>query len=175
MSLQTIVLAGGCFWCLDASYRLINGVTDVVSGYTGGAEKNPSYYEVGSGATGHAEAVSVTFDSEIISLEDILDIFWAMHDPTTLNRQGADRGPQYRSAIFYKNESQKLIAEKSRDTAQKLWPDPIVTEIQQCGTFYTAEDYHQDYFAKNPEQAYCQVIINPKLAKIREKFSRQLR
>lgn len=175
MNSEEIVLGGGCFWCLDASYRLVNGVMEVISGYTGGHTLHPNYQDVSSGNTGHAEVVKIVFDTSILSLEDILEIFWAIHDPTTLNRQGNDVGTQYRSAVFYSNGKQKEIAENSVQKTQKLWNDPVVTEIQPLVAFYPAEDYHQNYFAKNPNQAYCQVVINPKLAKLRESFASKLK
>lgn len=174
-NLETIVLGGGCFWCLDAGYRLIEGVTEVISGYSGGFLINPSYYEVSSQTTGHAEVVKITFNSTIISLEDILDIFWAMHDPTTLNRQGDDSGTQYRSAIFYSDDAQKKAVEDSVATVAKLWNNPVVTEVTKLESFYPAEEEHQNYFEKHPEQAYCQVIINPKLKKLRQKFQARLK
>lgn len=173
--MENIVLAGGCFWCLDASFRLVNGVETVVSGFAGGLEVNPAYEEVAYGQTGHSEAVSIIFNPSVVTLEDILDIFWVLHDPTTLNRQGNDVGPQYRSAIFYANEAQKTIVKASQAKAQKVWPDKIVTEIKPLDVFYPAENYHQDFFNKNPELSYCQVIINPKLTKLREKFTKHLK
>ncbi|TAK89726.1 peptide-methionine (S)-S-oxide reductase [Patescibacteria group bacterium] len=173
-SSQSIVLAGGCFWCIDAAFRMINGITSVTSGYTGGQTLNPTYYQVVSGETGHAEAVRVEFNPSIISLEDVLDIFWALHNPTTLNRQGADIGPQYRSAIFYLDQAQKKIAEASIKKVAKLWSDPVVTKLEPLEQFYPAEPEHQNYFARNPQAAYCQVIINPKLEKLRQKFSERL-
>ena len=172
---ETIVLGGGCFWCLDAIYRRVQGVTKVVSGYAGGHVADPSYEQVSSGTTGHAEVVQVTFDPHAISLADILEIFWSLHDPTTPNRQGNDVGPQYRSVIMYQGDAQQQTVEKSRAQAQKLWPDPVVTEISPLDHFYPAEDYHQDYFHNNPDQGYCQVIINPKLSKLRAKFASRLK
>lgn len=172
---EMTTLAGGCFWCLEAAYQMVEGVTQVVSGYAGGQTKDPSYEQVSSGSTGHAEVVQITFDSNIITYEDLLDIFWAIHDPTTLNRQGHDIGPQYRSMILFHNDEQKKLAEASRDKAAKLWPDPIVTEIKPLGHFYRAEDYHQNYFRNHPEQGYCQIVINPKLQKLREKFATKLK
>jgi peptide-methionine (S)-S-oxide reductase len=167
---EVAILAGGCFWCLEAAYKMFRGVLSVESGYSGGSVKNPSYEAVCGGDTGHAEAVKVTFDPSIISYSDILDVFWTIHNPTTLNQQGNDIGTQYRSVIFYTTEEQKKTAEDSMKKAQKLWPDPIVTEIIPEETFYKAEDYHQNYFANNPSRAYCQIIINPKLKKLREKY-----
>lgn len=172
---ESIVLGGGCFWCLEAAYQLIEGVTDVVPGYAGGHTENPDYYNTHEQDTGHAQVVRVTFDKKQISLEEVLDIFWAIHDPTTPNRQGADAGPVYRSIILYKNNEQKMVAKKSISEAQKLWNKPIVTELKQLETFYEAEDYHHNYFKKNPEQGYCQAVINPKLEKLRKKFSEKLK
>ena len=169
-----IVLGGGCFWCLEASYQLIRGVKDVVPGYAGGHTKNPNYYNTHDEDTGHAQVVRVEFDEQEISLDNILDIFWAIHDPTTPNRQGADVGPVYRSIILYNDNEQKSIAEKSIERAQKLWNDPIVTEVKSLDTFYEAEEYHHNYFKNNPSQAYCQVVINPKLKKVRKIFSDNL-
>lgn len=174
-STESIVVAGGCFWCLDAAFRQIEGITKVVSGYTGGQTLNPTYYQVASGETGHAEAVEVTFDPAVISLRDVLDIFWALHNPTTLNRQGADVGTQYRSAIFYRDNEQRQIVEASVKAVQSLWSDPIVTQVKPLEHFYPAEAEHQDYFNKNPQAAYCQVVINPKLQKLREKFNQRLK
>lgn len=169
--MESIVLGGGCFWCLEASYQLINGVTKVVSGYAGGSEKDAEYYTVSGGQTNHVEVVQVTFNTNVIELPDVLDIFWAIHDPTSIDRQGNDAGPQYRSAIFYQDEDQHEIVDKSIDSAQKLWDKSIVTVVSKLEKFYPAEDNHQNYFKNNPEQAYCQVIINPKLAKLRQKFA----
>jgi peptide-methionine (S)-S-oxide reductase len=165
---ETIVLGGGCFWCVEAAYKLLPGVKYVVSGYSGGHVRNPSYKEVCTGETGHAEVVKIEFDPTKISLEDILVFFWEAHDPTTLNRQGADVGTQYRSVIFYANEAQKAVAEKSRTEAQKDFSSPIVTVIEPLGDFWTAEDYHQDYFAQNPEQGYCRLVIGPKIDKLKK-------
>jgi peptide-methionine (S)-S-oxide reductase len=175
MSVQTATLGGGCFWCLEASYQLIQGVEGIVSGYAGGEAHNPTYEQVVMGTTGHAEVVQVTFDSKTISYKDILDIFWAIHNPTTLNRQGNDVGTQYRSVIFYENDEQKSAAEQSKQEVAKLWPDPIVTEIVPLEKFYRAEEYHQNYFKNHPEQAYCQIVINPKLEKLRQKFEAKLK
>ncbi len=172
---ESIVLGGGCFWCLDAGYRLINGVTEVISGYAGGNTVDPGYYQVASGRTGHAEVVKVTFDISVIKLEDVLDIYWAMHDPTTLNYQGNDKGTEYRSIILYTSNDQKLTIDKSMEVVSKLWNDPIVTEVKELETFCPAEDEHQNFFQKHPELAYCQVIINPKLLKLRQKFAASLR
>jgi peptide-methionine (S)-S-oxide reductase len=172
---QVVTLGGGCFWCLDAAYREIVGVTRVVSGYAGGSRPNPTYEQVCTGATGHAEVVQVEFDPDVVSFDDILAVFWSIHDPTTLNRQGADAGTQYRSAIFYSDDGQRASAEASRDEVQKLWPGPVVTEIVPFEVFYPAEEYHQDYYARNPGQGYCQAVINPKLRKVRERHAGLLR
>lgn len=169
------VLGGGCFWCLEAAYQLIDGVTEVVPGYAGGHVKNPNYYQVGEGRTGHAEVVRINFDDSKLSFKDILEIFWTIHDPTTKDRQGNDVGPQYRSIILYEDEVQKNQAESSIKEVQKLWKDPIVTEIKALERFYEAEPEHHNYFKNHPEQAYCQVIINPKIEKLRTKFASRLR
>ena len=172
---ETATLGGGCFWCLDAAYRRIDGVTGVVAGYAGGHGPNPTYQQVCTGATGHAEVVQVEFDPAVISFSDILDIFWTIHDPTTLNRQGADVGTQYRSAVFYANDAQKTAAASSRDAVQQLWPNPVVTEIVPLEAFFRAEEYHQDYFAKHPNEGYCVAVINPKLRKLREHHEARLK
>ncbi|MGD8322428.1 MAG: peptide-methionine (S)-S-oxide reductase MsrA [Gemmatimonadota bacterium] len=174
---ETATLGGGCFWCLEAVYEQVKGVAGVVSGYAGGTRPNPTYQEVSSGATGHAEVVQVGFDPDTISFREILEIFFGIHDPTTLNRQGADRGPQYRSCIFYASEEQRdaandLIAELDADGP---WDDPIVTEVAPLDAFYPAEDYHQEYFRSNPFQPYCQVVVAPKVAKFRRRFAHRLR
>ena len=176
MNLETATLAGGCFWCVEAIYQDLQGIHEVISGYSGGVVENPTYQQVCSETTGHAEVVQITFDSEVISYEDILYIFWRTHDPTTLNRQGADVGTQYRSAIFYHSEEQKEIAQKSKEDtdASGLWKDPIVTEIEQMDVFYPAEAYHQNYFRLNPYQPYCQVVIDPKVRKFRKAFRDKL-
>ena len=163
---EKATLAGGCFWCLEAVYKRISGVVSVTSGYAGGEVPNPTYKEVCTGQTGHAEVVQIEYDQAVISYEQILDLFWEAHDPTTLNRQGADVGTQYRSAIFYHNEEQKKKAQDSKEQAQEKFSDPIVTEITELDTFYPAEDYHQDYFDLNPQAGYCRVIIEPKLKKL---------
>lgn len=167
---ETATLAGGCFWCTEAVFQQIKGVFRVVSGYTGGRVENPTYEEVCSGKTKHAEAVQISFDPEVISFEDLLEIFWRSHDPTTLNRQGADKGSQYRSAIFFHNESQRQIAEESkrRADAGPLWSDPIVTEIVAFTNFYPAEGYHQDYHRFNRNQPYCRMVIDPKIEKLKK-------
>ncbi len=167
--MTTYVLAGGCFWCLDAVFRRIKGVSQVESGYTGG-EGEPYYYQVATGTTGHAEAVKIDFDETIIPAETVLDIFFLIHDPTTLNRQGADEGTQYRSALFYENEAQKHDFEAAMKRAAEIWNDPIVTEVTPLETFYKAEDEHQDYFNKHPEAGYCQIVIAPKIVKARNYY-----
>lgn len=170
-------LGGGCFWCLEPVFDDLRGVTDVVSGYSGGRRPNPSYEQVCSGATGHAEVVQVTFDPSEISYRELLEIFFTLHDPTTLNRQGADVGTQYRSVIFYHSPEQKqiadaLIAELNREG---IWEDPIVTQVVPFEAFYSAEQYHQEYFERNPNQPYCQVVIAPKVAKLRKKYASRLK
>lgn len=176
-SREVATLAGGCFWCLEAVYDLLNGVDDVTSGYAGGAQENPTYEQVCSGMTGHAEVVQVTFDPSIISFKDLLDVFFTIHDPTTLNQQGYDVGTQYRSAIFYHSAEQKATAEQTIKelTDAKLWKDPIVTQIEPLPAFYPAEDYHQEYFERNPNQSYCRAIVAPKVAKARSHFIQQLK
>lgn len=168
--MTTFVLAGGCFWCLDAVYRRINSVESVVSGYTGGSVDHPTYEQVSTGATGHAEAVEITFDESIVSADIILDIFFLIHDPTTLNRQGNDIGTQYRSAMFYTDENQKELFESAITRAKKHWGDKIVTQVQKLDTFYPAEDYHQDYFNNNPGNGYCSIVIEPKIVKARAQY-----
>ena len=170
---EIATLGGGCFWCLDPIFTELVGVERVEVGYSGGSIDNPTYQQVSSKTTGHAEVVQVTFDPSVISFEELLKIFFTFHDPTTLNRQGADVGPQYRSAIFYHNESQKAIAKRviQEIEAEKIWPNPIVTEITPFTRFYLAEDYHQDYYKNNPDQGYCRVVIAPKVTKFRSKFA----
>lgn len=174
---ELVTLGGGCFWCLEASFQMIKGIKEVRSGYSGGQRKFPNYEQVSSGATGHIEVVQITFDPAVISYDLILDIFFAIHNPTTLDRQWNDVGSQYRSVIFYHTDFQKSIAEqkiKSLSEQQIWWTDPIVTEIRPLEAFWIAEDYHQHYFEKNPTAAYCQFIINPKLKKLKEKFAHLL-
>jgi len=175
--MEKITLGGGCFWCLEAVYDELRGVTDVVSGYTGGITTNPSYKQITTGTSGHAEVVQLTYDPTIISTRQILDVFFTIHDPTTLNRQGADVGTQYRSAVFYHTDDQKRITEETiaELTQNQMWADRIVTEITSLDTFYTAEDYHQEYFENNPNAGYCQVVIAPKVAKFRSKFLAELK
>jgi peptide-methionine (S)-S-oxide reductase len=165
---ETAVFGGGCFWCLDAQFKLVPGVIKVTSGYAGGHTENPTYEQVCSDQTGHAEVVQVEFDPAKVSYEELLHKFFYAHDPTTLNRQGMDVGTSYRSIILYSNDEQKQIAEKAKAAAQKDWSDRIVTEIVPLKHFYAAEDYHQDYFAKNPTQGYCQLVVNPKGRKIQQ-------
>jgi len=174
---EVATLAGGCFWCLETIFDELKGVERVVSGYSGGKMANPSYKEVCGGRTGHAEAVQVVFDPRVISYREILEVFFSTHDPTTLNRQGADVGTQYRSAIFYHDDKQKAIAEQliKELNASKIWNAPIVTEVTPFSSFYPAEDYHQHYFKQNAPQPYCQVIIAPKLAKFREHYNDKLK
>lgn len=173
MAIEKATLGGGCFWCVEAVYKELKGVKQVVSGYEGGQRENPTYEQVCSGATGHAEVVQVTFDPEVISFEDLLTVFWRVHDPTTMNRQGADVGTQYRSVIFTLSDEQKEIAERSKaeTDASDLWPDPIVTEITPSTGFYPAEDYHQDFYERNPSQGYCRMVIDPKMMKFRREFA----
>lgn len=174
---QQATLAGGCFWCLEAVFDDLKGVLSVESGYSGGTTENPSYKAVCTGLTGHAEVVRVEFDAEAISFEDLLRVFFSIHDPTTLNRQGADVGTQYRSAIFYHDEAQKRAAEKiiTELTEAGLWSNPIVTEVSPLLNYYPAEDYHQEYFANNPGQPYCAAVVAPKVAKFRKQFLERLK
>jgi peptide-methionine (S)-S-oxide reductase len=174
---DVITLAGGCFWCLEAVFRQLNGVEKAVSGFIGGHVDDPTYKQVCGGDTGHAEAVQITFDPALISLRDLLEVFFASHDPTTLDRQGNDVGTQYRSGVFYHTPEQKQIAQKfiAELDAAHDWPNPVVTEITAASIFYPAEDYHQDYFANNARQPYCQLVVAPKGAKVRQKFSRNVK
>jgi peptide-methionine (S)-S-oxide reductase len=172
--MTTFVLAGGCFWCLDAVYRTLQGVSDVVSGYVGGVTPNPSYELVCTGTTGHAEAVAVTFDEAVIPADVILDVFFTLHDPRQLNRQGADVGTQYRSAMFPADDEQKALFEKALVRAADLWDGDVVTTIEPLGTFYRAEEYHQDFFAKNPGQGYCMAVAVPKVNKVRRAYSQYI-
>lgn len=177
MPSEIATLAGGCFWCLEAVYDELQGVTDIVSGYSGGARANPTYQQVSAGATGHAEAVHITFDPTVVSFRELLEVFFTIHDPTTPNRQGADVGPQYRSAIFYHTPQQQATAEQViKDlNAAKIWDAPIVTEVAPFAAFYPAETYHQEYYQRNPYAPYCQVVIAPKVAKFRKKFLEKLK
>lgn len=176
-NLQVATLGGGCFWCLEALYQDLQGVEKVVSGYAGGHVPNPSYQAVCSGITGHAEVTQITFDPDIISYEDLLDIFWRIHDPTTPNRQGADVGTQYRSIILTHNEQQREIAEQSlaETNALELWANPIVTKIEPLTDFYPAEAYHQNYYKDNPNQGYCRMVIDPKVRKFRAVYTDRLK
>lgn len=167
---ESLVLGGGCFWCTEAAYELLPGVKAVVSGYAGGDMIKPSYEDICTGETGHAEVIRVDYDPAQVTLERVLEYFWEIHDPTTLNRQGADRGTQYRSTIMYANEAQRVAAEASRAAAQQVFRDPIVTEIVPLQKFWPAEAYHQDYFRKNPHQGYCQMVIAPKVKKLKHKL-----
>jgi len=174
---EVATLAGGCFWCLEAVYNDLRGVEKVVSGYSGGRVANPAYEQVVTGKTGHAEVVQITFDPEVISFKELLDVFFTIHDPTTLNRQGADVGTQYRSAIFYHSPEQKQVADKVMGdiAATKIWKDPIVTEITKLDIFYPAEEYHQRYYERNPNQGYCRMVIEPKVIKFRRQFMSKLK
>ncbi len=176
-SFEVATLAGGCFWCIEAVFREVEGVENVISGYTGGSTVNPSYQQVCAGETGHAEAVQVTFDSTKISYREILEIFFSIHDPTTLNKQGADSGTQYRSAIFYHDKQQKAVVEDFIEELDKahVWEKHIVTQIAPLARFYPAEDYHHEYFSKHPEQAYCQMVISPKVNKFRHQWAKRLK
>lgn len=175
--LDTATLGAGCFWCVEAIFQNLEGVHSVFAGYTGGRTKNPTYKEVCNGNTGHVEVAQITYDPAKVSFEEILKVFWKTHDPTTLNRQGADVGEQYRSVIYYHNEAQKAAAEKSRAEmdASGYYDNPIVTAIEPLDIFYKAEDYHQDYFKYNPNQPYCQMVIQPKVEKFKKEFKDQLK
>jgi len=174
--LKKAIFGAGCFWCVEAVFQRLEGVTEVESGYIGGNTDNPTYRDICTGLTGHAEVIRFSYDEDVISFDELLEIFWTTHDPTTLNRQGADKGTQYRSAIFYTDEEQKSKAIASKaEVATKIWGDPIVTEITEASTFYTAEKYHQDYFNSHRTAPYCSVVINPKVAKLKQKFSYKLK
>ncbi len=174
---ETATLAGGCFWCLEAAFQDLKGVERVQSGYAGGRVANPSYEQVCTGTTGHAEVVQITFDPEMVSFDDLLHVFFTIHDPTTLNRQGVDVGSQYRSAIFYHTPDQKATAERviAELQSEHVWDDPIVTERKPLEAFYPAEEYHRDYFRRNPTQGYCSAVIAPKVAKVRKLFLDKLK
>lgn len=174
---EVAVLGGGCFWCLEAIFQQVKGVSAVVSGYAGGAKANPTYEEVCSGTTGHAEVVRVEFDPTVIRYEDVVRLFFHIHDPTTLNRQGNDEGTQYRSVIFTGNDTQKATALRVMGDviAKRVWDDPLVTQIEPLQVFYSAEEYHQDYFARNPSQGYCRMIIAPKVTKFRKEYPQFLK
>lgn len=175
--LETITLGGGCYWCVEAVYENLRGVQSVVSGFAGGITVNPSYEEVSSGETGHAECVQITYDPKVTSLDEIFKVFFSVHDPTTLNRQGADEGTQYRSVIFYQTQEQKKAAQNIIAALQKakVFDQPIVTTIEPLKKFYKAENYHQDYFAKNPNQPYCQWVVKPKVEKFEKLFKSRLK
>ncbi len=175
-NLSTATFGGGCFWCTEAIFQQLKGVESVASGYSGGNVKDPSYREVCNGTTGHAEAIQMTFDPSVISYEQLLQVFFTTHDPTTLNQQGADVGTQYRSVIFYHDEAQREAAEKvKKEFAPTIWGDKIVTEIASSSEFYTAEEYHQNYFNDNSEQGYCRIVINPKVQKFRKQYAAWLK
>ncbi len=175
-SRKVATLGGGCFWCLEAVFEQLRGVEKVVSGYSGGTVSNPTYRQVCAGTTGHVEVVQLTFDPTVISFRELLEVFFTIHDPTTLNRQGADMGTQYRSAIFYHTPEQKATTEEviTRLNAVRIWNAPIVTEVSPSTAFYPAEDYHQQYFRRNPDQAYCRAVIAPKVAKFRKQYLTRL-
>jgi peptide-methionine (S)-S-oxide reductase len=176
-NLQTVILGGGCFWCLEAVFDRMQGVTSVESGYMGGHVENPAYSQVCNGDTGHAEVVRVTFDSDKVSFRELLDVFFTIHDPTTLNRQGNDIGTQYRSVIFYTSEDQYREAKTVIDElkAAHVWPNPIVTSLEPAAKFFVAEDYHQEYFANNGSQPYCQLVVAPKVKKFQQKFAEKMK
>ncbi|UCC64072.1 MAG: peptide-methionine (S)-S-oxide reductase MsrA [Anaerolineae bacterium] len=176
-SKDVATLGGGCFWCLEAVFEQLQGAEKVESGYAGGTVPNPTYEQVCTGATGHAEVIQLTFDPEVVTFREILEVFFTIHDPTTLNRQGADVGTQYRSAIFYHSPEQKAVAEKviQEIEAAGIWDNPIVTEVTPLTAFFKAEDYHQEYYRRNPYQSYCQVVIAPKVAKFRKQFLSRLK
>jgi len=168
---QTAVVGGGCFWCVEGAYKIVPGILKITSGFAGGHTENPTYKQVCEGDTNHAEVVKIEFDPAKITYKDVIDLFWDLHDPTTLNRQGHDSGTQYRSIILFANEEQKNIAEASKAEAKSKFSDPIVTEIVPLTKFYSAEDYHQDFFANNPNQPYCQAVVGPKIAKFKKKLA----
>lgn len=174
---ETATLAGGCFWCLEAAFQDLKGVEHVQSGYAGGHVANPSYEQVCAGDTGHAEVVQITFDPSVVSFDDLLHVFFTIHDPTTLNRQGGDVGTQYRSAIFYHSQEQQAVAQRviRELEAEKVWDDPIVTELKPLEAFYPAEEYHRDYYRRNPNQGYCRAVIAPKVAKVRKLYFDKLK
>lgn len=176
-TLEVATLAGGCFWCTEAVFSIIRGVEKIEPGYTGGFVPNPSYEQVSTGATGHAEAAQITFDPKVISYKEILEIFFATHDPTTLNRQGPDVGTQYQSAIFYQNEEQKAVAEKMIEGLNKegIWDKPIVTKVEPLKVFYNAETYHKDYYKLHPKEPYCQAIITPKIIKLQQRYINKIK
>ncbi|MBN7821896.1 peptide-methionine (S)-S-oxide reductase MsrA [Bowmanella yangjiangensis] len=176
-TIHQATLAGGCFWCIESAFNALQGIESAYSGYAGGHMQNPTYKAVCEGDTGHAEVVRINYDADQLSYRDILEIFFALHDPTQLNRQGNDVGTQYRSAIFYHNDEQKAVAESliKELAEQDIWPDPIVTEVTALSNYHQAEDYHQDYFRNNPQNQYCNMVVAPKLAKFRQKFAARLK
>lgn len=175
--LEIATFGGGCFWCLEAIYNELKGIIKVESGYAGGTVPNPTYEQVCTGTTGHAEVIQITYDPKVITFKEILNIFFTMHDPTTLNRQGNDVGTQYRSIILYHNQNQKQIAEQviKENTQARIWNNSIVTQLEPYQTFYKAENYHQEYYKKNPEQTYCKIIIDPKISKLRKQYFEKLK
>jgi peptide-methionine (S)-S-oxide reductase len=176
MNTEIATFGAGCFWCVEAVFQELKGVMKVESGYMGGTVPNPTYREVCTGSTGHAEVTRITFDPSVITYAELLEVLWTTHDPTTLNRQGADVGTQYRSAVFYHSEEQRAIAEKSKaEVATAIWENPIVTEITPASTYYPAEDYHQNYYALNPDAGYCRIVIAPKVQKVRKTFTEKLK
>ena len=175
MNHRTATFGGGCFWCLEAIFKDLKGVVAVVPGYSGGHVENPTYKQVCTDETGHAEVIQITYDPDVISYKDLLEVFFSIHDPTTLNRQGGDVGTQYRSVIFYETDDEKEVAREVMTNMASLWDDPIVTELTQLAIFYPAEDYHHDYFALNPQQGYCQMVIAPKVVKFRKEFQARLK
>jgi peptide-methionine (S)-S-oxide reductase len=174
---ELAILAGGCFWCTEAVYKELRGVEKVESGYIGGTVDNPTYEQVSSGTTNHAEAIRIVYDPKVITYKELLEVFFVIHDPTTLNRQGADRGTQYRSAVFYQSTEQKKIAEQvmKEFSDKKVYEDPLVTTLEAAGRFYVAEEYHQNYFERNPDKAYCRIVIQPKVLKFRKEFLSKLK
>ncbi|GAA0853997.1 peptide-methionine (S)-S-oxide reductase MsrA [Aliiglaciecola litoralis] len=176
-NIQQATLAGGCFWCIESAFNSVEGIESAFSGYAGGSMAEPSYEQVCSGQTGHAEVVRVNFDADVLSYRDVLEIFFALHNPTQLNRQGNDVGSQYRSAIFYHDDTQKKVAEDiiAEIEAEQIWPDPVVTEVIEINNYYQAEDYHQDYFSNNPQNQYCNMVVAPKLAKFKKNFANRLK
>lgn len=173
---DTAIFGAGCFWCVEAIFQRLKGVESIESGYTGGTVENPTYKQVCTGETGHAEVAKIIFNPDVISFNELLEVFWTTHDPTTLNQQGADIGTQYRSAVFYLNDEQKMQAEKSKsEIATQIWDGSIVTEITPLKKYYKAEDYHQNYFNQNSDQSYCRFVINPKLEKFRKKFKDKIK
>jgi len=177
LDFEVATIGGGCFWCLEAVFEQLNGVTRVISGYSGGSVSNPTYEQVCSGRTGHAEVVQITFDPRLLSYKELLQVFFSIHDPTTLNRQGHDVGSQYRSVIYFQNDDQKIQAENimKEIEIEQVWNDPIVTEVAPLEAFYPAEEYHQEYFRNHPDQTYCQVVISPKVVKFRKQFLDRLK